>query len=249
MAHAAEAAGVQFVISTGDNFYPGGVSSVDDSQWVTSFEDIYDASALMIPWYVTLGNHDHRGNILAQMEYANLSSRWRLPARNYKHSKRLADGSEADFFHIDTTPLTSFGSVWSNSQLSWLERELATSAASWKIVIGHHPVYAGSQRGGEPELLTLLEPLMKRFGVQAYICGHEHHMEHIVVGGVSYLVCGAGANARSAEGTKGTQFVSGDRLGFMTTRLSKSAMMVEFIDDQGSSLYRTRILRTPAQAR
>jgi hypothetical protein len=56
MAKTAEAIGARFVISTGDNFYPAGAQSMEDAQWVTSFEDVYNASALMLPWYITLGN-------------------------------------------------------------------------------------------------------------------------------------------------------------------------------------------------
>jgi len=78
MAKTAKAIGARFVISTGDNFYEDGVESVLDPQWKTSFEEVYDQPALMIPWYITLGNHDHHGNIVAQVDYTN--SRWRLPA-------------------------------------------------------------------------------------------------------------------------------------------------------------------------
>jgi len=51
LASTADLARARFIVSTGDNFYPAGVKSVRDPQWTTSFEDMYDAPSLMIPWY------------------------------------------------------------------------------------------------------------------------------------------------------------------------------------------------------
>ena len=121
MAKTAKAVEARFVISTGDNFYPDGVKSVDDTQWVTSFEDVYHAPPLMIPWHITLGNHDHHGNISAQVDYTKLSSRWRLPANYYKHTQLLTEGQSADFFHLDTTSIIErYPSK--DPQLVWLEQ-------------------------------------------------------------------------------------------------------------------------------
>jgi len=58
MGETATALYADFVISVGDNFYEDGVASVDDPKWKTSFEDVYTAPSLQIPWYVALGNHD-----------------------------------------------------------------------------------------------------------------------------------------------------------------------------------------------
>lgn len=49
MAKAAKELGAQFIISVGDNFYEYGVASVTDSQWQTSFENVYRDPALQIP--------------------------------------------------------------------------------------------------------------------------------------------------------------------------------------------------------
>ena len=219
----------------------------------------------MIPWYVTLGNHDHKGNISAQVDYT--SSRWRLPAKYYKHTELLADGNRADFFHLDTTPIIDPKSVkdrderlgWlervaaivdgpsvQNSQLGWLERELAASSAAWKLVVGHHAVYSGGTHGNNLALIAQLEPLFERFGVQVYLNGHCHDLEHIVVGKTHYLTSGASSKPRPAKAIEGTRFVLGDRPGFMTAHLTSPAMDVEFIDYEGIFLYRARIPSSPA---
>jgi tartrate-resistant acid phosphatase type 5 len=237
MAKAAAAIRARFLISTGDNFYPRGVETVDDAQWVTSFEDVYDAPALMIPWYITLGNHDHEGTVSAQVDYTG--SRWRLPANYYKHTELLADGSAADFFHLDTTPIKDRHG--DDQQLAWLQRELAASGAIWKIVIGHHPVHSGGSHGDTKELIVLLQPLLDRVGVQVYLNGHNHDLEHVVIGRTHYLTSGASSEPRPAKAIEGTRFVMGDRRGFVTAHLAPAAMDIEFIDEQGTSLYRVSV--------
>ena len=48
-----------FVISTGDNFYPSGLKRVNDTAVSRTFTDIYDYPSLQVPWYAVLGNHDY----------------------------------------------------------------------------------------------------------------------------------------------------------------------------------------------
>lgn len=42
---------VDFVISTGDNFYDEGLTGVDDPAFDESFTDIYTAPSLQKQWY------------------------------------------------------------------------------------------------------------------------------------------------------------------------------------------------------
>jgi tartrate-resistant acid phosphatase type 5 len=54
MGRVGENLGIDFVISTGDNFYKNGLKGVHDQAFEKSFTDIYTVKSLQKPWY--LGN-------------------------------------------------------------------------------------------------------------------------------------------------------------------------------------------------
>jgi tartrate-resistant acid phosphatase type 5 len=248
MAASAREIGARFVISTGDNFYSRGLKSAADPQFRTKFESVYDDPALMIPWYVVLGNHDHQGVVTAAIGHPSLNNRWQLPAAYYKHTEVLQGGVTADFFFIDSDAIKTRYRSWmphltSDPQVDWLARELASSRSAWKIVVGHHPMHSGGRHGGEEALVRQLEPLFQKYGVQVYLNGHDHDLEDSVEGVTHYLTSGAGASPRPATAATGTRFIAGDKLGFMTARLQPAALDIEFLDDKGTKLYSTRIER------
>ena len=43
---------IDFVVSTGDNFYEDGLKGVDDQQFEASFSESYTAKSLQKPWYL-----------------------------------------------------------------------------------------------------------------------------------------------------------------------------------------------------
>lgn len=239
MAKIAERDNVRFVISTGDNFYGKGVASTSDPLWKDAFEDVYTAPALMCPWYPVLGNHDHKGNAMAQVAYSQVSPRWSMPGPFYWRGKRLNDGSAAHFFFLDTTWIKRrmvLPRRDDDAQLQWLEQALATSNARWKIVVGHHPVFSGGRHGSSPKLVRLVQPLLERYSVTAYLNGHDHDLQHIVVNGIHYLTSGAGSKTRPTGKITGTLFSSSDP-GFLRASLSPADMDIAFISANGQSLY------------
>ena len=48
-----------FVVSVGDNFYEGGLNSLDDPEFAHSFTNVYTHPSLQVPWHAVLGNHDY----------------------------------------------------------------------------------------------------------------------------------------------------------------------------------------------
>lgn len=252
MARAAESVGAKFFISTGDNFYPNGVASVDDPQWQSSFEQVYTDFVLHNDWFVVLGNHDYHGNPQAEIDYTKRSQRWHMPAHYYTVTKTVDKATNADFFFIDTSPFIkdyqgkpaeyALEGQDTGAQLRWLDDALSKSTARWKFVIGHHHVYSGGKRSTQLELEQQLVPVMARHGVQAYICGHEHDLQVIQRPGgkITYLVSGAGAEHRPTGKTDGTLF-SLSAYGFMALSLTRDALQVRVIDDAGAVRYSATI--------
>jgi hypothetical protein len=186
MGETAKALDAAFVISVGDNFYEDGVASIDDPKWKTSFEDVYTAPSLQIPWYVALGNHDYHGNTQAQLDYAQASKRWNMLGRWYG-SRQTSVTSKGrvgvDLFVLDTSPFIAayhadgakkvkVAGQRTAPQLRWLDAALAQSTADWKVVVGHHPIYSGGAHGapgGSPELMARLDPILQRHRIPLYL--------------------------------------------------------------------------------
>jgi acid phosphatase len=238
MAQVARDIAPRFVISLGDNFYSEDLDSITDPQWKTNFEAIYDDPSLRCPWYVVLGNHDYNGSPEVQIAYSRVSPRWHLPARYYRHREAIPGGGAVDFFFLDTTPIVEpddYGQDF-ETQLKWLEGELAASTATWKIVVGHHPVFSGGHHGSFDVMIDRVKPLLERFSVRAYFNGHDHDLQHISVNSVHYLTCGAGSQTRATGKIDGTIF-SAARLGFIAAMLRTEAMAVVFVSDSGEMLH------------
>jgi acid phosphatase len=245
-----------FIISVGDNFYENGVTGTDDPQWQTSFEQIYTAPSLQVPWKIMLGNHDYRGSVQAQLDYAQTSRRWQIPARYYAERYSLPDGAVAEIVYLDTSPFIKkyLGSKVAvegqdtQAQLDWLEAKLAASTADWKIVIGHHPIYAAHARddGYEdpdtPELISRLNPLLLKYKIPLYVCGHDHVLQAVRMDGISYVCTGAGSQTYDPGPAIRGGFASGAQ-GFMTAEISRETLHWQFIDKDGNSLYAETITR------
>ena len=242
----------RFIISVGDNFYDKGVQTATDSQWKSSFEGIYTASSLAVPWYVILGNHDYKGRPEAQLDYAKAHPDWRMPARYFSAVEPITKTENVEFFFIDTSPFVEeyqtkeemrdeIVSQDTNTQVAWLDQALSNSKATWKIVIGHHPIFSGgSEHGDQPELVRDINPLLEKHGVPAYFNGHDHDLQHIVRGSVEYFNTGAGSKVRPPGPTQGSRFYKGTP-GFMAVSLGVEKMHVDVIDYTGALLYQAEV--------
>jgi tartrate-resistant acid phosphatase type 5 len=252
MGLAAAARKCRLIISVGDNFYDKGVQTAADSQWKSSFEEIYTASSLAIPWYVILGNHDYKGRPGAQLDYARTHPNWKMPARYFSAVEPITETEKIEFFFIDTSPFVEeyqtkeemrdeIVSQDTNAQVAWLDQALSTSKATWKIVVGHHPIFSGgSEHGDQPELVQRINPLLEKHGVPVYFNGHDHDLQHIVRGSIEYFNTGAGSKVRPPGPTEGSRFYQGTP-GFMAVSLGVEKMHVDVIDYTGALLYQTDV--------
>ncbi|HLP03918.1 MAG TPA: metallophosphoesterase [Paludibacter sp.] len=216
MSRISRRARVDFILTAGDNFQVAGVAGVDDSLWVDNFVNIYSDSALHVPWYPALGNHDYYGDPDAQVEYSAHSNYWKMPARYYTFAEKIDSANSVRFIVLDTQGLINgYNALEDTAQYAgipeyaWLKNILATSTEKWKIVTGHHPVFSASTFHGDTyEMKRLVKPLFDQYGVDFYVCGHDHDFEHAKDPGnyTDYIVTGTGGYVRPIQKNERTVF-------------------------------------------
>jgi tartrate-resistant acid phosphatase type 5 len=258
MGKAAHDLDASFVVATGDNFYPYGVASTRDYHWISSFESIYTAQSLHVKWYPVLGNHDYASNPDAEVEYSLISSRWSMPSRYYSKSFNANDTSRSILMlFIDTDPIEKElngqkhdsvkykpGAV--QKQKQWIEETLAQSNAKWKILVGHHPLYTGGWRKDSKNTVSMknfLEPILDKYGVDVYLAGHEHHLEHTKPNNhrTHHIISGAASEARpTAIHPNGGLFAAATQ-GFATFSVSNDQIFIQFIEYTNKILHESII--------
>ncbi|MBD1897989.1 metallophosphoesterase [Coleofasciculus sp. FACHB-129] len=177
-------------ILAGDNIYNNG----EIEKIVDVFERPYQALLRRgVKFQAVLGNHDIRtDNGEPQVRYPGFN----MQGRRYYTFRR----NPVQFFALDTNE----NADW-ETQLKWLEKELTRSNAPWKVVVGHHQIYSSGAYGVNQPFIQTLTPLFKKYGVQLYINGHDHHYERTQpINGTTYLICGAGAGLRPVERSEWT---------------------------------------------
>ncbi len=228
--------GADFLLMLGDNVYDKGVASTDDPKWDEMIVEPYGRFGL--PIWACLGNHDHEGVADAQVARSSVDPRWHMPARYYEFSQHLRDGTNLDFFGIDTEPIDE-GDDSVDAQMKWLDEHLARSTANWKIVFGHHPVYSHG-RGGNDGMRDNVEPLLTKHHVDLYLCGHDHSLQVLEPKeGVNYVVSGGGAgsdNPQKVSWEKDTRYAA-TRGGFTWLRFSKHELVIEMVRPDGKTQF------------
>jgi hypothetical protein len=242
---------LEFVAALGDVHHFMGVQSIQDPLWETNYEWIYKHPELMIPWYPVLGNHEHEGNTQAVIDYSNVSRRWIMPDRYYSISWTVSQTVEVLLLFIDTAPLIdkyrmnpeeypAAGKVPFENDLEWIDSTLGSSKAKWKVVMGHHPVYAGTTKSESErsDLQQRLQPLLDKHNVDISIGGHVHNFQHIQVPGskVDYFVNTSASQTREVVPFAGSLFGSPDA-GFTLCTVKESELIITFVNKEGEIIY------------
>lgn len=251
MGRMGETIGPKCVIAAGDIHHFNGVASVNDPLWTTNYEQIYSHPELMIDWFPVLGNHEYRGNTQAVLDYGQISRRWMMPSRYYTKVFNKK-GLSLRVVFIDTTPLinryrkeyTTYPDARKQNdvaQLQWLDETLRNAHEDWVIVVGHHPIYAETNKPQEErdDMQKKVLPLLHKYNnVALYACGHIHNFQHIRKSNdkIDYVVNSSASLARKVNPIDGTQFCSSEP-GFSVISATSSQLNLYMIDKEGKVLY------------
>ena len=215
-----------FGLTFGDNFYPSGMKSPEDTRWRDWWENLY--GPLGIPFFPTFGNHEWYSDDGAVSEILYHSPSWRFPSPYYTFT-----AGAVQFFAIDT-------SIMSEEEILWLDRAISSSTARWKVVYGHHPIFAPERNTKSGVYMKYTQarlwPVLKG-RVDAYLCGHQHAMAHMdPKDGVHFFMSGGGGAELSKVAKKdpGAIFAESN-FGFLTLEATAASMTIAIFDTDGKA--------------
>ena len=245
-----------------------GVSSVTDKRFNETFEACFTGSSLSassgFTFHVLTGNHDHYGNVQAQVEYSQRSERWNLPHLWYTFTETAPDGATVQFVMMDTVTLGG-NSQWNDedtdpirgmnlpgpadaelaqTQIDFIKETLSASSADYLIVAGHYPVYSPGEEGPTKQLQPDVFPYLRQNNVSAYLSGHDHQKCYIDVGdGIQYHVVGSAHLGESGMQNMDTlkpgqlKFVNADGGGYAAVEINKIGMTISHYSGAGELLF------------
>ena len=150
-----------------------GVQSIDDPELQDSFlKPFQPFLETEIPLYLTVGNHDYKGDPSVYLEVAK-----NYPSIFHPSNFYTKTFGELCFFALDTTIFDKLYYFYKRgNQIRWLEEEVRKlkDKCNFSIAVAHHPLYSSGDRDrANPQLAIFLESNV--FGIfDIYITGHNH---------------------------------------------------------------------------
>ena len=150
-----------------------GVKSIDDPElqesFLTPFKPFLETE---IPFYLTVGNHDYKGDPAVYLEVAK-----DYPSIYHPRNFYTKQFGKLCFFALDTTIFDKLYYFYKRGgQIRWLEEEIERlkDQCEFSIAVAHHPLFSSGDRDrANPQLAIFLENYV--FGTfDIYITGHNH---------------------------------------------------------------------------
>ncbi|BCU78260.1 metallophosphoesterase [Luteolibacter sp. LG18] len=246
------------MLMLGDNFYGGGMGSVDSPRWKKGFEDCYPKEVFPGPCWAILGNHDYAetaGQEKAELDYAKRpeGTRWTMPAKYYRLDLPK-ENPVITLLMIDTdwepinraihAKLAEQRPIWmtdeeKKAQMAWLEKELQSKRAPFTAVVGHHPVYSNGPHNDTKELVDELAPLLETHGVHVYLGGHDHDLQHLEIQGkkTSFVISGGGGRRLTDIHENHSAEFAQAVFGFSHLSITTDKLVLRHIDANGKLLH------------
>ncbi|XVF43465.1 hypothetical protein PTKIN_Ptkin02bG0042000 [Pterospermum kingtungense] len=211
---------IDFVISTGDNFYEDGLTGVDDPAFTESFTSIYTAPSLQKQWY----------NEFVEFFFVDTTP---------FVDKYFTDPGDDTYDWRGVYPREEY----LLNLLQDVDAALKKSTATWKIVVGHHTIQSAGHHGVTEELVQQLVPILEENSVDMYINGHDHCLEHISDSSnsqIQYLTSGGGSKAWRGDvhwWDPEELKLYYDGQGFMSLQMTREEAHIAFYDISGNILH------------
>lgn len=254
--------GADLMLHAGDIIYPAFHPTLADIRFLSVQRPLMRSTPTFFAW----GNHDLLYGTAPFLEVLRSPTNDTAVAdhlleRTLPQSYYSFDAGDVHFVVLFQPFATQYLLRPENPQARWLERDLASTTKPWKVLISHLPsVTSGLQRQDDfnfngrrdsQEFADALLPIVRRYGVQILLAGHDHDYERFIpTDGFTSIVTGGGGgppyglretDARSATFLAVYHYT---RLRFEGPRLS-----IQCIDWQGRIQDESVVHRLPPAVR
>lgn len=171
---------IDLLLHLGDLIYDVGDPAEYDKKFAIPYRAVIERH---IEVQAVLGNHDILTNPNEMLR------RFNMPAPYYTFTR-----GSIQFFALNTSR-----GVIDSTQRAWLDKQLQSSTAEWKIAFTHIPGLSAGLHGSNQPIRDALERLFEDNGVRLSLAGHDHNYQRThPVGGTTYIVTGGGCCPRDS---------------------------------------------------
>lgn len=231
-----------FIITTGDNNYPGGGADTIDAnigqyfqEYIAHYRGKYGCGAAQNRFFPSLGNHDwYTPDAKPYRDYFS------LPGNERYYDVVVGD---VHLFAIDSDLAEPDGVTHDSVQASWLKARLGSSTATWRVVYMHHPPYSS----GSHQSSTYMRWPYKEWGAHLVFAGHDHIYERLNVDGLPYIVNGLGGTSIYAMSTTLPESISLYNANFGAVLIDATAneLFSQFFTVEGQLIDQLRLVSAP----
>ena len=180
------------VLMTGDYVHHIGLTHLDNVYRWGNFTSIIDRLGHITPVYGVVGNHDVTTTLPNRgIEY--FLDAFMQPGEPSTYFS--FDYAGAHFVFLDSEELGFEGRI-TGTQYNWLVEDLAQTRATYKFLFAHRPLYPISHVGSALDVNITerdrLQSLLEQYNFTAFISGHDHLYDRLVVNGVAHFISGGG---------------------------------------------------------
>jgi tartrate-resistant acid phosphatase type 5 len=135
--------------------------------------------------------------------------------------------------------------------LQWIKNQLQTSTADFLIVAGHYNIWPAASSPEADCLQANLVPVMHQYGVNLYINGHIHNMDHWLVNGMNFVTSGHGSDLNDHVGNYSTTNLPNGLMfrqsvgGFGMMKITARSLTWQFVDETGNIIYKFSVPYSP----
>jgi hypothetical protein len=235
----------ELVLGLGDTAYSSGTDAEFQSNFFTPMKPLL----ARVPMFASLGNHEY---VTAQGQ-PYLDNLY-LPSNNPRGTERYYsfDWGHVHFVALDSScaiGLASSDRCSLAEQKTWVESDLKTSTAPWKVVFFHHPPWSSGEHGSQMTMRREFTPIFETRGVDLVLTGHDHNYERTkplkgeavvsdsTPGAITYFVVGSGgATLRQFAGStpSWTAMRSDQAIGYLDVKVEGGTLSARLVNPGGA---------------